>query len=155
MKIRNRKTGEVVDLCEGFIGDVCCGEYIIVKPVACLNKEYRYDSWEKFVSEWEELEKPKNHWWIDGLGGICCSNCAEVSDEQKAIGNYFESEEEAEKALKVLKALKKLKDAGVKFDDWEKGPNTACGKMVTATAYIDNLEDVKDSLDILFGDEGI
>ena len=150
MKIRNRKTGEVVDLCEGFIGDVGCGEYIIVKPVACLNKEYRYDSWEKFVSEWEELEKPKKHWWIDGLGGVCCSNCEDVSESQREIGNYFESEEEADKALEELKVLKKLKDAGLEFDGWKYRADTAMGEMLTVTAYMDDMEGNEDALNTFF-----
>lgn len=121
MKIKNKKTGEIVDLCEGYLGDVGCGEYIVVKPVACLNKEYRYDSWEKFVSEWEECKEPKElkeFWYIDADGLVKETEYLTDGDKKDlvAFGNYFESGEKAEKAVEKLKAYKKLFDLNEEVD---------------------------------------
>lgn len=155
MKIKNTTTGEIVDLCEGWLGEVGCGEYIVVKPVACLNKEYRYDSWEKFMSEWEEYkgEESSGHWWIDGDGGLCwCDNESGVENQQE-IGNYFKTEELANDALKGLKALNRLRDAGLEFEGWRFKANTAIGSMITITALVDDLKSNEEDLNLLFGDK--
>ena len=40
-----------------------------------------------------------------------------VKFDNREIGNYFETKEEAEKAVEKLKAWKRLKDKGFKFDN--------------------------------------
>ena len=66
-----------------------------------------------------------------------------------AIGNYFESKEEAEKALKKLKAWKRLKDKGFRFNGWN---GTQIGSNI---AYISEIyyEGCADDMDLLFGGE--
>lgn len=49
MLLRNKITDEIIDLSE-----------CIIERVRCSNKEYIYDSWEKFTSEWEEYKPEVN-----------------------------------------------------------------------------------------------
>lgn len=57
MKLRNKKTGKIVDLSEGMIKDAHNGEFIQIVPVATLNKEsFLYDSLAELNEEWEDYE---------------------------------------------------------------------------------------------------
>lgn len=58
MKLRNKKTGEVVDLSVGCIRDTHNGEFIQIKPVACLEDKgsYLYDTFAKFSEDWEDYK---------------------------------------------------------------------------------------------------
>lgn len=57
MKLRNKKTGEIVDLSEGFIKDTYSGEFIQLKPVSISNKEgYLYGSLSELNDEWEDYK---------------------------------------------------------------------------------------------------
>ena len=121
MKLKNKKTGEIVDLSEGVITDTYGGEKIQIKPVAISNNEgYVYSSLAELNAEWEDApEGPKKYWFINASGEI--NSIYEEDEEEedtkscKEIGNYFETEEEAEKAVEKLKAWKRLKDKGFRF----------------------------------------
>ena len=121
MKLRNKKTGEIVDLSEGFIRDTYNGEMIQIKPVAISNKEgYVYGSLAELNEEWEDVpEEPKEYWFMDYGGRIKPMNDANDEEDmaRKLIGNYFETREEAEKAVEKFKAWKRLKDKGFRFID--------------------------------------
>ena len=57
MRLRNKKTGEIMDLSEGFIKDTYNGEFIQIKPVAISNKEgYLYGSLAELNEEWEDYK---------------------------------------------------------------------------------------------------
>ena len=83
-------------------------------------KEYRSIS--ELNEEWEDYEEPKEHYFITEYGQVFSLNEYEGfnnvanPEDYKAIGNYFDSEEEAEKAVEKLKAWKRLKDKGFKFE---------------------------------------
>ena len=105
MKLKNKKTGEVIDYYDGLLGDREVGGY---------------GSLAELTADWEDYEKPKEYWCIDWTGGI---NQIIVLDDtnvyeknKKEIGNYFDTQEEAEKAVEKLKALKRLKDKGFRFE---------------------------------------
>lgn len=116
MKIRNKKTGEIGYLLVGKGSD-----YYIV-----TNDEWedcgKYNSLAELNAEWEDApEEPKEYWCIDWTGGVnkiipLDSSHDKYEQSKKAIGNYFETEEEAEEAVEKLKAWKRLKDKGFKFD---------------------------------------
>ena len=98
MKLRNKKTGEIRELPDGFF----CG-----------------DNLKKICEEWEDVpEEPKDYWYID-LDGEIQSDDGVYEDittkGMKQIGNYFETKEEAEKAAEKLKAWKRLRDKGFRF----------------------------------------
>ena len=57
MKLRNKKTGEILDLCVGFIQDTRNGEFIQIKPEAISTKEgYLYDSLAGLNEDWEDYK---------------------------------------------------------------------------------------------------
>ena len=94
MKLRNKKTGEIRELPDGFF----CG-----------------DNLKKICEEWEDA--PDEYWDISCCGDVDIEvdEGAEVDKACKEIGNYFSSKEEAEKAVEKLKAWKRLKDKGFRF----------------------------------------
>ena len=58
MKLRNKKTGEIVDLSVGYIRDAHNGEFIQIKPVACLEDKgsYLYDTFANLSEDWEDYK---------------------------------------------------------------------------------------------------
>ncbi len=62
----------------------------------------------------EEVEEPKQTYYIDSLGGwvskLELTNFPTLIENLKAIGNYFETREEAEKYLAYLKAKTIIKE---------------------------------------------
>ena len=60
MKLRNRKTGEIIDLEVGRITDSGYGSAILLSPVAAINESYTYSSLAELNEEWEDYipDKP-------------------------------------------------------------------------------------------------
>ena len=99
MKLRNKKTGEIVE----------ATDFNIISD---------YNSLAELNEEWEDYKEPKKHYFtIDGDGVLVCRTAGDFLNEGlcKQIGNYFETKEEAEKAVEELKAWKRLKDYHIKF----------------------------------------
>ena len=144
MKLRNKKTGEIIEF----------DAILPVKDIAGGSVAHlEYSSLAELNSEWEDApEEPKEYWYIDYDGGILCRESDNSSAEKmmKSIGNYFESLEEAELAVRKLKAVNRLKDKGFRFDDyrqdfegyWVIYPNDTEGTW--------SLAEDKDDLDLLF-----
>lgn len=111
MKLRNKNTGEIVDTWSFYDGN----ETVNLKYFTDdgqVNLEYR--SLAELNEEWEDYE-PKEFWYIVQDGDIFSDNDTVTEDyanRLQAIGNYFESIEEAKKAVEKLKAWKRLKDKG-------------------------------------------
>ena len=153
MKLQNKKTGEIIDLTEGHICEINCGQCLALSPVAVLDKSYNYNSLAELNEEWEDYEEPKEYWSIDWS---CCgvAECKYSNDDidnfNKQIGNYFETEEEAEKAVEKLKAWKRLRDNGFEFTGWDRHPDFPGDFRITASD--EYTCDDKD-LDLLFGGE--
>lgn len=119
----------------------------------------------ELLEKWEEIEEePKDFWYIGDLMIICgtegefttpdlASFTKKDIEKLKAIGNYFESKEEAEKAVERLKAWKRLEDKGFRFEGRYK-PNY--GEIFTIRCRLpkDTLViDVAQDLDLLFSQE--
>lgn len=142
MKLRNKKTGEIVD----------CTPTLQRWNGPLLNRCH-YNSLTELNEEWEDYEEPKGDiWWLDNEGNICkCSRDAEYSFvKNKKIGNYFETEEEAEKAVEKLKAWKRLKDNGFEFKRYEIIDGRIDFMILPKGEY---REKVYEDLDLLFGGE--
>jgi hypothetical protein len=109
MKLRNKKTGEIIAF----------DAILPVKDVAGDSVAHlEYNSLAELNEEWEDApEEPKEYWYMDYGGRIKAMNDANDEEDvaRKAIGNYFETKEEAELAVEKLKAWKRLKDKGVKI----------------------------------------
>ena len=99
MKLRNKKTGEIVE----------ANDFNIISE---------YNSLAELNEDWEDYEEPKDFWFVDSAGEV--QDTTYVTDYDKTnlrnFGNYFETKEEAEKAVEKLKAWKRLKDKGFKFE---------------------------------------
>ena len=154
MRLRNKKTGEIIDLTEGHICETECGKYLTLRPVAVLNKEYNYNSLAELNEEWEDLDEPKEYCYITGRGNL--HFIEDIDDEgdkeRKQIGNYFETEEEAEKAVEKLKAVKRLKDNKFRFTGYKDNTNPKGNSyQIIIEAIFDGAS--FDDLDLLFGGE--
>ncbi|MEE0887912.1 MAG: hypothetical protein U0L97_01710 [Candidatus Saccharimonadaceae bacterium] len=128
MKLKNKKTGEM-----GVI-NYFDNQSIVIYPIdenwnAKGDKKYVYHSLAELNEEWQDYEEPKDFWYIDDFMIVCgtegefttpdlASFTKKDIEKLKAIGNYFESKEEAEKAVEKLKAWKRLKDKGFRFCSW-------------------------------------
>lgn len=113
MRLRNKKTGVIGEV--GYIS-TSTGD-ILVSNIHDQEEWYHYKSLAELNEEWEDYEEPKTFFTIYYDGTI--SEFRDGDDEQirdmKAIGNYFETREEAELAVRKLKAWKRLKDKGFRF----------------------------------------
>ena len=140
MKLRNKKTGEIIRFYDGIT----------------LNGE-DYDSLHELNEEWEDCDDIKEYWYIDTYTyeiDFLKEGIDEDRDNfNKEIGNYFESRKEAERAVEKLKAWKRLKDAGCKFllDD-----NLVVRFVTPNASKIETAEQQKslsDAYKLLFGGE--
>ena len=152
MKLRNKKTGEIVET------DYMFGVSIPTqRTFGCPSYDQiaSYNSLAELNEDWEDYEGPKEYWCIDWTGGInhitVLDDTDEFEENKKEIGNYFETREEAEKAVKKLKAWKRLEDKGFRFNGW---------KCTGSISFIfDNYcgdgqpKSASDDLDLLFGGE--
>jgi len=150
MKLRNKKTGEIIELLAkpSFVkrdkGNFLLSEVNCFNSLAELNEE------------WEDVpEEPAGYWYIDFDSDIlgCVEPFDEETDEKrKSIGNYFESEEEAKKAVEKLKAVKRLKDNGFRFTGYKDNTNPKGNSyQIIIKAIFDGAS--FDDLDLLFGSE--
>lgn len=125
------------------------------------SKVWYYDSLAELNKEWEDYEEPKEYWYIDTCEGCEIRRTEEgfglTDKENKEIGNYFETEEEAEKAVEKLKAVKRLKDKGFRFTGIT--PNRRYIKynpdeiIPKYGICYDKAIQFEDDLDLLFGGE--
>ena len=112
MKLRNKKTGEILESARS--SAVIKDKFRIYDELN--DKYYTYDSLAELNAEWEDYEDPKEYWYVYGNQALN-NKCDDIMEDSfKEIGNYFETKEEAEKAVEKLKAWKRLKDYNVKFN---------------------------------------
>lgn len=163
MKLKNKKTGEIVEveslgheesLKEKFGYQVTLSWELDENLGTCKT----YTSLAELNEDWEDApEEPITYYYISDFGAIREGDVGKfVEDEiaRKEIGNYFATEEEAEKAVERLRARKRLKDKGFRFTDYDyrayKGKG--CGQ-VFFNDVSDNINEIKADLDICFGDK--
>lgn len=133
MKLRNKKTGEIVDFAKGnFISSKDYG-FVIYKDGG---RGIEYSSLTEFNKEWEDYEEPKE----DGLDNIITlieaySNC--------------DNERYPKEIVEKLKAWQRLKDKGFRFEKYEKGDYGPI--IIELIGYVDKEAD--SLLDLLFGGE--
>ena len=150
MKLRNKKTGEIVENIwwDKEVDELClCGNHLSF-----------YGSLAELNEDWEDYEEPEEVWYTD-FQGVVRSASREENEwfKENEIGNCFGSREEAEKAVEKLKAWKRLKDKNFRFYGWDKGsllkskPNTI--EFACDDTKLWSWEDIQDDLDLLFGGE--
>ena len=165
MELRNKRTGEIID--DGYVRETHDFQFDGQKHVLAVFKgnghsvperiSGPYNSLAELNEEWEDYEEPKTFFTIYYDGTI--SEFRDGDDEQirdmKAIGNYFETKEEAEKAVEKLKAYKRLKDKGFELTGWKFTTDMrhTKGNFVTIKAEIPYIVENQEDLDLLFGGE--
>ncbi len=139
MKLKNRKNGKIIELQVHHIAGKC------YESLADVNKD------------WEDVEEPKDFWYIDDFALMCGTEGEFTTpdlatftkkdiEKLKAIGNYFESKEEAEHAADKLKAWQRLRDKGFRFEGYD--------SITRSIDYdVDSNEDIRVELYTLFGGE--
>ena len=105
MKLRNKKTGEIIDIYKGEI----TLHYNQGKKT--IHFKHLED-----LEDWEDYEEPKEYWFISDRGEIFhTEDNMSIDEKRKFFGNYFDTREEAEQAVERLHAWKRLKDKGFRF----------------------------------------
>ena len=153
MKLRNKKTGEIVDLIEIVrINDISNEFYLRLSDNEGRTFKVGFNSLAELNKEWDDYEEPKEYWYIMGQGVIRSieDENTDFDNKHKEIGNYFSSKEEAELAVRKLKAWKRLKDKGFEFRRWEIIDGTINFMILPKGDY---REKVYEDLDICFGGE--
>lgn len=142
MKLRNKKTGEII-----IPSDYTFATY----DDGIRYGRHTYYSLAELNAEWEDVEEPDEVWYIDWKGDVRSADIDNDWECEKAIGNYFETKEEAEKAVEKLKAWKRLKDKGFKFKTW--GWEDKSDNEYTIYFTLDSKSGDAADLDLLFGGE--
>lgn len=141
MKLKNKKTGEIIEL-------LAKPSFVKRENDFLQGKVNTFSSLAELNEEWEDYEEPKKYYYLDYGGRIKAMNDANDEEDmaRKAIGNYFETKEEAEKAVERLRAWKRLKDKGFRFNGWN---GTRVGSNIS---YISAFyyEGCPDDMDLLF-----
>lgn len=146
MKLRNKKTGEIVTLTLSNDGET----FILMNE-----RMYTHSVKLSDLEEWEDYEEPKEYWFIDEYGMVqqeidyyYDENKSAVHDKRLEIGNCFETEEKAKKAVEKLKAWKRLEDKGFRFE----GGDDAC---ISYKTDIENwsMQDLQDFKTLFGGEE--
>ena len=153
MKLKNKKTGEIVEfryLQSDYVAPLVLTTYENDKP-----EMYSYNSLAELNAEWEDYEEPKEYWFINSLGEAIRPSdttdwVAEDDAYHKAIGNHFDTREEAEKAVKKLKIYNKLKQKGFVFSGWYYSTE---GQLVILADNHEFSETEPEDLTELFGDK--
>lgn len=131
MKLRNKKTGEI-------LGSL--GSFIIQNPNG-INCEAitKYNSLAELNEDWEDYEEPK---LFKSIGTIGSSVHIEMG-----------SAEEAKKAVEKLKAWQRLKDEGFRFEGWNVKTASSNGDHLIINLHIKDCTGCEELLDLLFGGE--
>lgn len=142
MKLQNEETGQVENFC------------IDKNQICSCDRAFVYDSLTQLQEAgWKDYKEDKYYWYIDDMGvPSICSKHHDKTAKRKAIGNYFETKEEAEKAVEKLRAWKRLEDKGFKFVGWE-DTNNDVNDILFELPYMEWDKNVCDDLDLLFGGE--
>lgn len=148
MKLRNKKTGEIVEAHDIDIID----RYVYLKIFSAGDYDTKqYTSIAEFCEEWGDYEEPEDVWYIDWKGDV---RVADVDNDwfgEKSIGNYFKTREEAEKAVEKLKAITRLQNKGFRFDGWDENHHNLGIIEFSFDKVENNVWDFKEDLDLLFG----
>ena len=156
MKLRNKKTGEIVDFASvyrEYDGANDIGLVEIGHERGATIPIYSYRSLAELNEEWEDYKEPKEYWYIYA-DKPQRADCGDILEEDfKAIGNYFSTKEEAQKAVEKLKAWKRLKDKGIRFEGYDRNYGHWHINFTFDNYCTGEPHSASDDLDLLFGDK--
>ena len=162
MKLRNKKTGGVIEI------DVEKSQ-LKFRRLDDKTKTISFGSLAELNEEWEDYEEPKPQvlYYIDRDGEIVPYKNVEYpkrvfnAEQNKQIGNHFETREEAEKAVEKAKAIVRLNKCGFRFEGYNNRDRANGGDIVIYAhvntpnnSLIEEAQpDMLKDLDLLFGGE--
>ena len=120
MKLRNKKTGEIVDAfslgAEKSVWEKQGKHFKLSTDDWCKN----YNSLAELNEEWEDYEEDELLYVVSaehksGYQCVLKEDYPEICKVAKELGIGFETEKECQKAVEKLKAWKRLKDGGFYF----------------------------------------
>ena len=150
MKLRNKKTGEIVEF--GYLQTDYVAPLVFTIHKNGKPEMYAYNSLAELNKEWEDApeEPERKHWYMTSWGEVWQYGDDPLHEEWRIIlGNDFETKEEAEQAVEKLKAWKRLKDKGFRFNGWN-GTRTGSNISYISEVYYDGCTD---DMELLFGGE--
>lgn len=136
MKLRNKKTGEIITLIDHTFDN--------------------YNSLEEVKKDWEDC--PEELWFIGSNGRTYYADAKGAWQGNEEIGNKFCSEEECKAAVEKLKALARLKAEGFKFKlvslpiDKDLSDKSRTIGRVSITMPKDYDVDLDEDIELLFGE---
>lgn len=132
MKLRNKKTGEIVEL-----GGLCCLNDRIYAQFNDERGTFKFEvhTLAELNEEWEDV--PAEEVWYLG----------------ERIGNYSMPKKEAKEATEKILAWKRLKDKGFRFIGKTYETDKRFGSIFYNVDEDTYSEDIIDDLDLLFGGE--
>lgn len=151
MKLVNKNTTNI----KVFGEIVPCNEYGCIAVKTDQGVTWYYRSLAELNEEWEDYEEPKTEFYITAWGDIREYTTEEerfAFKQKLAIGNYFETREEAGESVRKLKAWKRLKDKGFRFEGWDNTDRSTIHNF-SLFVVIEDLENINKDLDFLFGGE--
>ena len=163
MKLRNKKTGEIVDVESLGHADSLKGKFGYQVTLSWKIDEHldtckTYNSLAELNEEWEDYEEPKEYYYLNEYLELDHEmwTDTEFDNKLKALGNYFDTKEEAEKAVEKLKAWHKLMDYwGTEVLGWEikDMPTGGNWQTVNVKFNVKTRKEPMELLNILFGGE--
>jgi hypothetical protein len=150
MKLKNKKTGEIGYFCFANWNEPTL--IIMDKNGVQLAK---HSSLAELNKEWEDYEEEKDYWYINALGDVirAVHKTEDFTHSLVAIGNHFETPEEAEKAVRKLEAWKRLNNCGLKFIDWWLSKDNHIIIGTNRQIFDIDEQGLRKDIDLLFGGE--
>lgn len=122
MKLKNKQTGEIVDLDIAILKAQFGGISVIPKPHLIQGEEYVYDSLAGLTEEWEDYEGEwpqvgDTYYAIHNNGTIHEHHWEQNQENQgRPVFNIFKTRKESSEALGKWNALVELEEKGYKFE---------------------------------------
>ena len=140
MKLKNRKTGLVVELADS---------YMLSTPGGIVIGGKEYNTLRELNQDWEDFFEDRPVWVVDVDGEPWeAENLEEdVLAKCKTIGNGFATKEEAYLVSNKLRAWKKLSDKGFRFVNWTLPADGPARIVIEATCATGG---ISEELDLLF-----
>ena len=159
MRLKNKKTGEIID--DGYVRETHDFQFDGQKHVLAVFKgnghrppervSGAYTSLAELCEEWADA--PEEYYYICHDGEIRSDADELYTKDCELIGNHFPTREEAMAAVRKLQAWKRLKDKGFRFVEHQIHGMTEDGAG-DGCAYFDFDKPLdKSDLDLLFGGE--
>ncbi len=151
MKLRNKKTGEIVEL--------LAKPSFVKRNEDFLQSEVNtFDSLAKLNEEWEDYEEDELLYIVSaehrsGYQCVLKEDYPEICKVAKEIGIGFETEKECKKAVEKLKAWKRLKDKGFKLEIVTIGHRKYLEPTAEDDKTFDEAKELIKDFELIFGGE--